>query len=65
MRRATDFYVNMLGFLCTYGDPASPIYAIVERGSAEIHLNAYQPEGRAGRCSCHVLADPIDALFAE
>ena len=67
MRRATDFYVNRLGFLCTYaqGDPASPIYAIVERGSAEIHLNAYKPEGRAGRCSCHVLADPIDELFAE
>jgi len=40
-------------------------YAIVERGTAEIHLNAYQPQGRAGRCSCHVLADPIDALFAE
>jgi catechol 2,3-dioxygenase-like lactoylglutathione lyase family enzyme len=67
MRRATDFYVNTLGFLCTYaqGDPASPIYAIVERGSAEIHLNAYKPEGRAGLCSCHVLADPIDDLFAE
>ncbi len=33
---AGPLYVNMLGFLYIYGDPASPIYAIVERGSAEI-----------------------------
>ena len=67
MRRATDFYVNLLGFRCTYeqGDPNDPIYAIFQRGGTEIHLSAYEPEGRAGLGSCHVLADPIDDLFIE
>ena len=67
MQRATHFYVGRLGFQRTYVQPdeANPIYAIIQRGGAELHLNAYKPEGRAGLCSCHVLADPIDDLFAE
>ena len=55
----------------TRGSLDNPLYdAFIEAGGQSGQgqsddLNAYKPEGRAGLCSCHVLADPIDDLFAE
>ena len=38
--------LDTLGFLRTYAEPdeATPIYAIFQRGSAEIHRSVYKPE---------------------
>jgi predicted enzyme related to lactoylglutathione lyase len=59
------YYVDVLGF--TVGMSSPPAYAIVKRGSVEIHLAGpmLAQDHTAGQGSCYIFCDDVDALHSE
>jgi len=63
---ALTFYTSVLDFKLALAMPEeAPFYAILTRGSDELHLNLSPGQGRFGHCSAIVLCDDVDALFAS
>jgi catechol 2,3-dioxygenase-like lactoylglutathione lyase family enzyme len=64
MSEAITFYVEVLDFKLALASPAgAPFYAILTRGSDELHLNVTPQHGRFGPASVIVLCDDVDGLF--
>jgi catechol 2,3-dioxygenase-like lactoylglutathione lyase family enzyme len=64
MSEAIAFYAEVLDFKLDFASPEdAPFYAILTRGSDELHLNLLPAQGRFGPASVIVLCDKVDALF--
>lgn len=64
MSEAIAFYIEVLDFQPNFAAPVeAPFYAILTRGSDELHLNVPPEPGRFGPASAIVLCDNVDALF--
>jgi catechol 2,3-dioxygenase-like lactoylglutathione lyase family enzyme len=63
---AITFLTRVLDFELASALPEeAPFYAVLTRGSDELHLNLTPGEGRFGHCSAIVLCDDVDVLFAS
>lgn len=61
-------YRDVLGFEVALADPDQPIYAILRRGGAEVHLASPRTAAKAqlpGHGSCYVIVSGVDRLYAE
>lgn len=64
MSEALTFYAGVLDFKVDFASPVEePFYAILTRGSDELHLNVMPDRGRFGPASVIVLCDNVDARF--
>jgi len=63
MRRAHDFYTNVLGFTKTFENGSPVGFMIVKRDQGELHLTL-QPGHQAAKFNvAHMMVDDVDALF--
>jgi catechol 2,3-dioxygenase-like lactoylglutathione lyase family enzyme len=61
VEKALAFYTGVLDFqTASVMKPEAPFYAILTRGSDELHLSLHPDRGR---CSAIVICDDVDALF--
>ena len=61
-------YRDVLGFVVALAYPDQPIYAILRRGGAELHLAAPRAAAKAqlpGHGSCYVVVSGVDRLHSE
>jgi catechol 2,3-dioxygenase-like lactoylglutathione lyase family enzyme len=66
MREAIAFYTEVLDLKLHFGWPDdAPFYAVLARGTDELHLNLMQENGRHGHGSAIVLCEEVDALFTS
>ena len=66
MSEAITFYVEVLDFELAFAAPPEvPFYAILTRGSDELHLNVITEHSSFGPASVIVLCDNVDALFGS
>lgn len=64
MRRAHDFYTNVLGFTKTFENGSPVGFMILKRDQGELHLTL-QPGHQAAKFNvAHMMVDDVDALFA-
>ena len=63
------FYKDVLGFTVEFEHDDPPIYAIVRRGAAQLHLRIVGDDEESkiarGRSTLYVFTDDVDALHAE
>jgi catechol 2,3-dioxygenase-like lactoylglutathione lyase family enzyme len=63
---AVTFYTKVLDFELSFASPENPpFYAVLTRGSDELHLNLTPGEGRFGHCSAIVICEDVDTVFAS
>ncbi|WP_095012368.1 bleomycin resistance protein [Tsuneonella mangrovi] len=63
---AIAFHTRVLDFeLAFAAPPEAPFYAVLHRGSDELHLNLSPDGRRAGGASFIVVCENVDALFAS
>lgn len=66
MREAIAFYTGVLDFELVFASPdEAPFYAVLTRGSDELHVNLTPGQGRFGHSSAIVVCDDVDAVFAS
>lgn len=64
MRRAHDFYTNVLGFTKTFENGSPVGFMILKRDQGQLHLTL-QPGHQAAKFNvAHMMVDDVDALFA-
>ena len=63
MSAALDFYVTKLGFRVVFKNGA--VYTIVSRDRIEISLSLDRSGTSAGKGSCYLKMEGVDALYAE
>jgi len=65
MLEAIAFHTGLLDFqLASTWPEATPFYAVLTRGTGELHLSLPSGPGVRGNCSAIVVCDDVDALFA-
>jgi catechol 2,3-dioxygenase-like lactoylglutathione lyase family enzyme len=65
MQEAIAFYTGVLDLELRFAWPEeAPFYAVLGRGSDELHLNLNPGNGRHGHSSAIVVCGEVDALFA-
>lgn len=64
--RSIAYYRDVLGFEALFLNGEPPVYAVLKRNAAHLHMFAQQ-EGRhqAGHSHCYVTVSGVDALYAE
>jgi catechol 2,3-dioxygenase-like lactoylglutathione lyase family enzyme len=66
LSEAITFLTEVLDFQLAFVSPReAPFYAVVTRGSDELHLNLTQPNRRFGRASVIILCDHVDMLLTS
>ena len=63
---AVAFHTGVLDFTLVFATPEdAPFYAVMTRGSDELHLNLTTGRRQYGQSSAIVMCDDVDALFAS
>jgi predicted enzyme related to lactoylglutathione lyase len=57
-----EFYERQLGFRLVHAADDPPVYAVLARDEIGIHLK--RDAVTAGKCSCWIIMQGVDALFA-
>jgi uncharacterized glyoxalase superfamily protein PhnB len=73
LRAAVDYYCDTLGFtrpLMLHGPPKEPVYALISRDGASIHLQIRRRTVFVGaredhECDAYLFVNDSDALYAE
>jgi len=65
MREAIAFQTDILDFSLSFATPPeAPFYAVLTRGTDELHMNLSHEQKSCGQSSVIVLCDDVDTLFA-
>jgi catechol 2,3-dioxygenase-like lactoylglutathione lyase family enzyme len=66
MSEAIAFLTRVLDFELAFASPEeAPFYAVLTRGSDELHLNLTPEQGRFGGASVIILSDDVDTLLTR
>jgi catechol 2,3-dioxygenase-like lactoylglutathione lyase family enzyme len=65
IREAISFYTEVLDFTLAFlMNEDAPFYAVLNRGTDELHLSLHTGKRPSGHCSAIVVCENVDALFA-